>query len=804
MDSSEPDSDRGPFLAALGQGLFYLFGVALPLATLAFELLTHGAAQVYFDPIPTWIHAGLVAFVPAAALWVDWSLRRGTASRGACAAGGFALGIALFYAVLFLPLLPISVPAILYMGLGLLCFAPLGAALALARRSRHLARRAPGATRWLWSFAGAGALVLLLLEIPGWIVAHGLETGDVALLQRWGSGDAMRRATHRGVARVNLTNHLWNGSERFFPFGIDRVDAEELRRNQRLFYRATGEDPGALGPPSLVGAPRPRLFAGLAFRDPWGRNLGRPEEGLFLAASRLDAIAFGEAAVAYTEWTLLFRNDAERNREARARLILPPGGVVTRATLWVDGEERDAAFGPRRQVTEAYEGVSRTGRDPVLVTSDRPGQAELRASPVPADGGTLRMRVGITAPLELRDPERGLLHLPRIAESNFAPDPELEHAVWVDSRGPVLEPPPAFETTPGPGSSVAVRGSLPSLDALEPLVLAREARPSEEWVRDALSGDGATIRQRLEPPAATEGPRWAVVVDGSAGAAPHLDRVAEALGALPGERLVALLVARDQPVELLAASAEDAPPTDADRDAALARLQGLELRGGQDNRRALSRAWDLALRTGDTTVLWLTAPQPVPLGPPAGLLQRLERRPGIVPILTVPLASGRHALLAELPAALGVRALPPAANGELAALLRHGPDTGGWRLARERFEQPPASASPLRDPSHPVAVHLTRLWARDRVAAILGEDPRQGWEQAAALATRYRVVTPVSGAVVLERDAQYEAANLDVPEPTEGDPRMVAVPEPGASVLLLLLAAAGLGVRLRIAPRNSR
>jgi len=183
MDPPEAAAPRSAPLALLGRGLFYLFGVALPLATLGFELLTHGAAQVYFDPIPTWIHAGLVAFVPAAALWVDRSMRRGTGSRGACAAGGFALGIALFYAVLFLPILPLSVLAIFYMGLGLLSFAALGAAFALARRGRPLSRRVPGGTRWLWSFAGAGVLVLLLGP-PGTGKSHIAQALRLAAIQQ--------------------------------------------------------------------------------------------------------------------------------------------------------------------------------------------------------------------------------------------------------------------------------------------------------------------------------------------------------------------------------------------------------------------------------------------------------------------------------------------------------------------------------------------------------------------------------------------------------------------------------------------
>jgi len=40
-----------------------------------------------------------------------------------------------------------------------------------------------------------------------------------------------------------------------------------------------------------------------------------------------------------------------------------------RLTLWIDGEEREAAFGGRSQVREAYQKVVPAPRDPVLVTT---------------------------------------------------------------------------------------------------------------------------------------------------------------------------------------------------------------------------------------------------------------------------------------------------------------------------------------------------------------------------------------------------------------------------------------------------
>jgi hypothetical protein len=74
---------------------------------------------------------------------------------------------------------------------------------------------------------------------------------------------------------------------------------------------------------------------------------------------------------------------------------------------------------------------------------------------------------------------------------------------------------------------------------------------------------------------------------------------------------------------------------------------------------------------------------------------------------------------------------------------------------------------------------IAALWANDQVTAGNGEVDVK-------IASRYRVVTPVSGAVVLETDDQYKQAGLDTSSP-EGE--AAATPEP--ATLLLLLSGAG-------------
>jgi len=75
--------------------------------------------------------------------------------------------------------------------------------------------------------------------------------------------------------------------------------------------------------------------------------------------------------------------------------------------------------------------------------------------------------------------------------------------------------------------------------------------------------------------------------------------------------------------------------------------------------------------------------------------------------------------------------------------------------------------------------HLARLWANDEVARIIALRDEALTDEATALAVRYQLVTPVSGAVVLETAEQYRASGLQPVDagtvPTIPEPEMVAL-----------------------------
>ena len=83
------------------------------------------------------------------------------------------------------------------------------------------------------------------------------------------------------------------------------------------------------------------------------------------------------------------------------------------------------------------------------------------------------------------------------------------------------------------------------------------------------------------------------------------------------------------------------------------------------------------------------------------------------------------------------------------------------------------------------SAHLARLWANDEVARLLADRGKNMTGEAVKLAALYQLVTPVSGAVVLETSEQYRQAGLQPVEPGS----VPTIPEPEV-VLLLLVASA--------------
>src|SRR5262249_5011222 len=115
--------------------------------------------------------------------------------------------------------------------------------------------------------------------------------------------------------------------------------------------------------------------------------------------------------------------------------------------------------------------------------------------------------------------------------------------------------------------------------------------------------------------------------------------------------------------------------------------------------------------------------------------------------------AGPNELLPDLPWAWRARSLPRTGSAEADLSVFLGRITGKAPMPSLRRSQR-QGADGLATGSD----HLARLWASQRVLDLMQTDPVANRDAAVTLSAQYRLVTPVSGAVVLETTAQYEQA----------------------------------------------
>ena len=746
--------------------LFLLLGVIMPFGTLGYEWMTHACAAEFLDPIPTWWHVLLVAAVPVSNLLIWLKLRSPGAYPAAWLQHLAAASIAIsgIYMLLFLPLAPLGAIATLFLGFGLLPLTPLIAFFAAIRANSKLSATMRGGAP-----LGPGFLLgLAALALPfGWDWAtHSLliraagqpepqSTTAVAWLRRIGHEQTLHAACYR--------QPRWGWGLLFSSYEAKSV---QLEAKQAVFYRVTGEPYNARPVPALArasrlgGMPRWNFDSHLG-----GERVADKVAGLTLESSRLDGKVDAVALTSYTEWTFVFKNIAGNASEARAQIELPPGGVVSRLTLWIDGEPREAAFGGRSQVRAAYREVAVVQRrDPVLVTTCGPDRVLMQCFPVPANGGEMKVRVGITAPLRLLDARTAAADWPRMIETNFESSGGLRHTAWIDASAPLSD-----------GKNTVRRDLDDSALAAEPpLRLALSDAAGTSLVPDS-SDPAFLIRQTVEAAAVVRPRTVAWVIDGSRAMREHWRGiVASASQAAPD----AVFFAGD--------SLEEWTPNLGPLDRW---LRAQDCTGGRDNVPALNAAWDRVSAEAGGAILWIHGPQPVQLTSIESLIQRFERDANRPELFELTVATGPNRIAEKLDAlATWQRARDGATPAErLARLL----DVWAGRAPSFIVKRERIPRAELSIPAEKSDGHLARLWGREEIERLRATPARL--DAAIKLALQLHLVTPVSGAVVLERKEQYDRHGL-----TPADPNAVPmVPEPATTGLFALAAAWFLSRRAR-------
>lgn len=787
----------------------WTFGVILPAVTLLYEWITGDCAAELFDPIPTLWHSLLVASVPlanAAALGLGRLFApvdrpaspaptttpgpaRSPSQRASLwlwATNGMAVAVSSFYALVFAPLMPMAVIALILV-LGLFALAPFAAWLAslalrrrLGKRSGPDAHRTPLRRAWWTGFAIA-ALTLIGLAIPTVLTRHHAR---VAATDTVGAPAALRWLREHGDQDQLLRDCYGYRPGIWYQLVAGNTDVEIARR---VFFQVTGKPFNGVPAPKAIESRR--LSGFLANFDvggvEWDSGLGGDTvaglvRGLALASSRMDVLCDPDAAWSYTEWTLEFRNDhPQQRREARAQIQLPHGGVISRLTLWVNGEEREAAFAGRAETREAYRKVAVVDRrDPVLVTTSGPDRVLMQCFPITPGGGTLKVRLGITAPMQITSADRAVLAWPVFVERNFGIRQTLRHATWVESRQRPIQPGEGWTESPGSDGRTALRGEWtdPELAAATHAVtFSRSADVAHAWSKPRSDSAKGWVHARIQTEAPRSPARLALVLDASVAMTEHFPSIATAVESLPASIPVSVFAAKDG-VQRLAPNA----------------IRSLVGEGGQDDVPALVAAWDWASEVPGSQVLWIHGPYPIPIGSFDPLRQRLDWQQGSTApaLLDLAVQPGPNRIVEALDGVDSLTVVPRLGTLEqdLARLF------GSWQNPVHRaalaLEHSSAEASSPDPRWHKTAGHLSRLWAYGEIQRLWKQRHRN---EAIALSNEYQLVTPASGAVVLETQVQYTQAGLQPANPAT----VPVVPEPRVLHLLILALAVLLPARRR-------
>ena len=776
-----PVPEKKPsFITGLGASVIILFGVALPALTLTIELLTRMCSSTLFDPIPTIGHILLIALVPIGNLAVCLRIKNIDTRyiRLYSWLNGLILGISLYYTLIFLPFTPFAFVLIIYLGLGLIPLAPLLAlitAIVLRVKLRNVCNYSGQQFKGFWGGFGLALVLLLVLSMSQIVTQTGLrlalsqnpetQATGVKLLRKLGNDTIMLRTCY-------VSNRL-----ALEPVGLLldltwRPVPSDMARS--VFYRVYGQPFNAVKPPRITGwGGGTRINVDDFDFEQGGDAVAARVRGLFLEQSRLDSVIDADAGTSYTEWTLVFKNESFQQREARAQIELPPGAVVSRLTLWIDGEEREAAFNGRAKVKNAYKSIVQRRRDPVLVTTCGPDKILVQCFPVPPNGGTMKTRIGITAPVALESYGSGLVCMPGFIERNFSIPEKLKHSVWIESKTDVkpLYNSPLFTAGQVKTNRYAVRGSISDTGFSDGFTVQVSRNPGSKsaWTHTTRGGTPRIIQQVIEESLPQAPKRIAVVIDGSARMTTYTNAIAQVLCNLPAESDVCILLAGDQVNELWRLTkgvSEDW-------------IDGAVFEGGCDNIPALIEAWTVASAEPDSAILWLHATQPVELSGGEELLQKWQRLPEYPLLYDLQFGDGPNKVAELLNGMPAVRRVARMGNSrdDLQRLL----DQWNGSDALLKFRRYTKNATNTVNGVE-ADLHLARLWARDTVHEL--GSARSSAKKAAAveMAMDYQLVTPVSGAVVLESMAQFESFGL---EPVDPETTPDIIPEPGSCILMI-------------------
>ncbi|HEU4478767.1 MAG TPA: hypothetical protein VFR80_09630, partial [Pyrinomonadaceae bacterium] len=415
-------------------------------------------------------------------------------------------------------------------------------------------------------------------------------------------------------------------------------------------------------------------------------------------------------------------------------------------------------------------------RDPVLVTTAGRDRILVQCFPVPPDRGEMKVRIGMTVPLLLENTHNVQLLLPHFVNRNFKIPYDLTHSIWLESKSPMTSSNYAFKTSNYSSDTFALGGSTSDWDLSRlPNSIKLTRANVVSWSKDPFEASKFVVQQSVVERVPSHLYRIVLVVDTSELMEPYSADIRAALRSIPPDFDVKLVLANSDGLQNITASGVDEIRT---------RLFDTRFGGGADNIPALLKGWELAAeKPGNNAIVWIHAPQRLQLHSIDELRQRWERRPFGPALYSFRTTTGPDEIEKQLDGINEVKSVPRGSFTlqDLESLFLR--LTGQIKTLEFVRTSKMVEQYPIEELTQ-TSDHLARLWANDEVTRILSARDESLNDEAVILASRYQLVTPVTGAVVLETAQQYSASGL-----TPVDPGTVpTIPEPEMVALLIVAA----------------
>jgi hypothetical protein len=737
------EEDQRPSLFQGWDGLSVLaLGVGLPsllitvCGVVCFERILR---MVFKHPVETLAEIGFVALIPIAN-YIAWKAIRYSDGRHPFRIGllnGSAIATSFLSASLIFASLAFDYP-VGYALLGFVAFAAGCISLYIGLRLRNSAGTRQGrANRVLFSTLGVVLSVagLAACEAKGTAIriAETMALSDVPSERNEGLR-LLRQFDCEQDLRMQCADERTAGIPGVF-WKINGL------RERELYFSVTGKPYGNSLTESVY-----------SMSDEYLRRhvVGSQVKGLTLRRSQIAGFVNPETLTSTLNWTFVFKNTSFQQQEARAEIAVPPGAVISGLTLWKEGLAHQANIGPTDRLQEHHVSYSKAhwvdfgAVDPALVTDLGRGRVLLKCSPIPAQG-EMKVQVTFTERLKPVELTQASLTLPKFVDTNFAL--EGDHSLRLHSPEALSVPEEMkLKKQDAADGGKLIVGNLKQDDLNGSnlnVIVSRQPSVGPFYIEDSNAPTHGFIKETIKQVGTSAPEHLVVVVDNSEAMRAHVPKLLEALKKMPSNVKTSVVIPTDgqqmEPVEL---------------DKGIELIKNANFVGGKDNLQAVIKAAEAAGEARRGAVLWVHGPQPS-FNQEMYIMAPYIQRPGFYELALDDRWTDPSEFFKNH-REIGPFVPVPRAGGvmdDLQTFLSKW-KTGGTEFVVELTRTTDKPNCKLV--SAQAGDELIRLWTRDETYRLLRAEMVA---TAADWATAARIVTPVTGAAVLQRSLKVTPHN---------------------------------------------